>query len=439
MVEITVSCASCQAEYVLPEGYRQHLEGRAVFCVDCQRWWVALPSSSGPPVKLVKGRPERAPIDLRPFRRGASAPAAPQAPATPQASSPAAAASPAGGLDSTARVPVSSAAAPSLRVVVSTPGKEVKAVFALGSKSFLIGQQQCHLNLKQAAIPAKAIRVLAEGRGFRFEGVDGFQIPIGSMSIGSGQIAPGGSVGFELAPYKILLEISATPGRPIADLEGSGVPGPASQPVAPQPAVPQPAAPQPPAPQPPAPQPPAQPPLAQPSPPAHPQTAQMPGLPATPAVDLRQQVQELAVEVRPDQQAFAEQQAAVQEVLDGDATITDLGAQGFQATRFGNPLAGLDLSLVCAEGPMQGQAFKITKSPVVIGRKEGDMIVHDGRVSSKHAQLDIAGARIYTVKDLASTNGTTVNDRPISVGHLQDGDVISFGGVKFEFRAKQTG
>ena len=92
-----------------------------------------------------------------------------------------------------------------------------------------------------------------------------------------------------------------------------------------------------------------------------------------------------------------------------------------------------------AEGATKGQAFKITKSPVVIGRKEGDMIVHDGRVSSKHAQLDVAGARIYTLKDLASTNGTTINDRPISVGHLEDGDVISFGGVKFEFRAKMTG
>ena len=143
--------------------------------------------------------------------------------------------------------------------------------------------------------------------------------------------------------------------------------------------------------------------------------------------------------MRPDQHAFGEQQASLQEALDGDATITDLGAQGFQASRFGNPLAGLDLSLVRVEGPMHGQAFKITKSPVVIGRKDGDMIVHDGRVSSKHAQLDIAGARIYTLKDLASTNGTMVNDRPISVGHLQDGDIISFGGVKFEFRAKQTG
>ncbi len=419
MAELPITCASCQAEYALPETYRQHLEGRAVFCVHCQRWWVALPAASGPSVRLVKGRPERAPIDLRQFRRGVPKPAAtvPAPAAVPATTAPAqpAAAVPSGGLDATARVPVS-AAQPSLRVIVSTPGKNVKAVFDLGAKSFLIGRQHCHLNLKHAAIPEQAIRIRSDGRGFRFEGIDGFEIPIGSMSIGSGHIEPGGSIGFKFEPYQIALEVSATPGRPIADLEPAAPAPVASAPVAPpQPAAPPPAAPQPFMARPPVPPP-----------------------PAGPAVDLRQQVQELAVEVHPDQQAFAAQQESVQEMLDGDATITDLGAQGFQAMRFGNPLAGLDLSLVRREGPMHGQAFKITKSPVVIGRKEGDMIVHDGRVSSKHAQLDIAGARIYTIKDLASTNGTTVNDRPISVGHLQDGDVVSFGGVKFEFRAKQT-
>ncbi len=430
MTELAITCASCQASFALPEAYRQRLEGRAVFCVNCQRWWVAVPSSSGPTVKLVKGRPERAPIDLRPFQRGAAAPtpAAPAAPTTPAAAAqPAAgatAATPSGGLDSTARVPVS-AAQPSLRVIVGTPGKEVKAVFDLGARSFLIGKQHCHLNLKHAALPERAIRIRSDGRGFRFEGIDGFEIPIGSLSIGSGHIEPGGSIDFKLDPYHIQLEVSATPGRPIADLEGSG---PAPSPAAPQPAAPPPpAAPQPATPQ----RPPAAPQPPRPQTPAAPQ-------PARPAADLRQQVMELAVEVRPDQQSFAEQES-VQEILDGDATITDLGAQGFQAMRFGNPLEGLSLSLVRHEGPMQGQAFKITKSPVVIGRKEGDMIVHDGRVSSKHAQLDIAGARIYTLKDLASTNGTMINDRPISVGHLEDGDVVSLGGVKFEFRAKQTG
>ena len=394
MAEITFTCTSCQAGYTLPESYRQAVEGRAVFCPQCQRWWVPVPATSGPSVRLVKGRPERAPVDLRKFM--------PTVATAPEA------AVPAPGVDATARVPVAPKS-PSLRVVVVTPGKETKAVFDLGRKSFLIGKAHCHLNLKQASLPDKAIRVQARGEGFHFEGVDGFQIPIGSMSVGSGQLEPGGSLSFALAPYEIRLEISATPGRPIADLES------APQPAAPRPVAPQPVAP--PRPPPPAPS--------------------RPTLQADPpAFDLRQQVEELAVE--PGQQAFGEQRQAVQELLDGDATITDLGARGFQASRFGNPLAGLDLSLVRQDGPMQGQAFKISKSPVVVGRKEGDMIVHDGRVSSKHAQLDVAGPHLYSLKDLASTNGTTVNDRPISVGQIKDGDIVSFGGVKFEFRAKMV-
>lgn len=123
---------------------------------------------------------------------------------------------------------------------------------------------------------------------------------------------------------------------------------------------------------------------------------------------------------------------------DLDQTVTDLGVQGFQAMRYGkDPLEELSLSLQRIEGPGQGQRFQVTKTPLLIGRSEGDIVIRDRRLSSKHAQLDVAGPRVYTLKDLASTNGTTVNDRPISVGHLKDGDIIGFGGVKFEFHAKQ--
>ncbi len=152
-------------------------------------------------------------------------------------------------------------------------------------------------------------------------------------------------------------------------------------------------------------------------------------------VDIRSQLQDFAVEVEREQDPFGGQAAAVQSAVDGDATITDLGARGFQAMRFGNPLEGLDLSLVRADGPSQGQRFKITKTPLVIGRSEGDMIVNDRRVSSKHAQLEVSGPQAYTLKDLASTNGTLINDRPISITHLQNGDVISLGGVTFKFVA----
>jgi pSer/pThr/pTyr-binding forkhead associated (FHA) protein len=46
---------------------------------------------------------------------------------------------------------------------------------------------------------------------------------------------------------------------------------------------------------------------------------------------------------------------------------------------------------------------------------------------------------MYALKDLASTNGTTINGRPISVASLKNGDVISFGGVDFRFVARVQG
>ena len=432
MAELSFECPTCGAGYQLPETYRQAITGRAVFCVGCERWWVAVADPSGAPVRLAQGRPERAPVDLRPFRRDAGAapvqappaaaapaPTAPSAPVSPAPSAPAPPPAASPELGATARVPLQARTGqkPSLRVVVSAPGNELKGVFDLGTKSFLIGKEGCHLKLQKADIPRRAIRIRAAGAGFGFEGIDGFAIPIGSVSVVSGRIEPGGSVRMSLAPYEILLETSGTPGRPIADLDR---PAPA------------PPAPAPPAPVAPAPAPPA--PVAPPAPAAPPPPS--PGPPG--ATDLRAQLQDFAIDVRPDQSAFSEQVQSVQAALDGDETITDLGAHGFQASRFGNPLAGLDVSLVRADGPTKGQTFKVTKSPLVIGRKEGDMIIRDGRVSSKHAQLDISGPRIYTLKDLASTNGTTVNDKPVSVGHLQHGDVVSFGGVKFEFNARQT-
>lgn len=391
-------CTSCAAEYAVPDSFKPHLEGRALFCPGCKRWWAPLPAASGPPVRLVDGRPERAKIDLRRFRR--SVQASPPAAAQPSGPAPA-------GAQKTQRVavPPSTSTPDSLRVVVAGPNTDLKGIFDLGAKDFLIGRRGCHLNLPQAELPDRAIRMRrADGRGFLFEGIDGFPIPIGGMSVLSGRIEPGGTVHFELGPYRVDFETSQTPGSPIADL-GSGPPAGSSPP------------------------PPSKP---KPKPPRLDVPKPRPVLQGE-DVDIRAQVQELAVDVRPDQPDFDDSQ---DEMADLDQTVTDLGARGFQASRFGSGLGDLDISLVRADGPSQGKRFRITKTPILIGRSEGDLVIADRRVSSKHAQLDVAGPRIYTLKDLASTNGTLVNDRSISIGHLQDGDVLSFGGVRFEFHAK---
>ena len=101
-----------------------------------------------------------------------------------------------------------------------------------------------------------------------------------------------------------------------------------------------------------------------------------------------------------------------------------------------NPLEGFDIGFSCLEGPNQGKGYRVAKTPTLIGRTTGDLIIPDGRVSGKHAQFDVLGPDQYSLKDLASTNGTMVNDRPISTTRLQNGDVVSFGGVKYRFVAR---
>ncbi|MEE8523072.1 MAG: FHA domain-containing protein, partial [Thermoanaerobaculia bacterium] len=398
-----VHCSSCGVEYALPEKFRHHFEGRAVQCAACQRWWVPVRASSGPPVKLVEGRPERAKVDMSKFQRRSAAETAGAGPALPPAVAaplPAETSAASNDVSRTMRVAVPTPQSASLRLVLTGPGTDLKGVFDLDSKSFLIGQSGCHLNLPRAPLPAQAIRIRAEQDGFLFAGIDGFPIPIGGMSVLSGQIRPGGVVLFELLPYRLQLETSATPGSPIADLDKT-VPPPPPTPAPPAPV--------------------ASPPPASPALPSLPGPAPRYTTDTGPAVDLRQQVQELAADIRSGDPDFADQVEEVE--ADLDQTVTDLGARGFQSSRFGGPLEGLELALVRADGPTQGKRFAITKTPLLIGRTGGDMVIADRRVSSKHAQLDIAGPRVYTLKDLASTNGTMVNDRPVSVGHLQDGDV----------------
>lgn len=117
-------------------------------------------------------------------------------------------------------------------------------------------------------------------------------------------------------------------------------------------------------------------------------------------------------------------------------TVRDFGALGLDARRQNDPLGTLDVGLVHLDPPLAGDTLWIRKSPVLVGRTAGDLLLVDGRVSGKHAQIEIMGFDQYSIKDLASTNGTTVNDRPASTTRLADGDVISFGGLRLKFVAR---
>lgn len=67
----------------------------------------------------------------------------------------------------------------------------------------------------------------------------------------------------------------------------------------------------------------------------------------------------------------------------------------------------------------------------IVGR-EADILLTDARVSRRHAEITLEGQTVK-LKDLGSTNGTTVNGEKLESGNevtLSAGDEVMFGGVK---------
>ncbi len=69
----------------------------------------------------------------------------------------------------------------------------------------------------------------------------------------------------------------------------------------------------------------------------------------------------------------------------------------------------------------------------IIGRdSQVDLVVNDGTVSRRHAQIDVAEDGQIRLTDLGSLNGTLVNDRKVSGAiEIKSGDAVTFGTVGF--------
>jgi pSer/pThr/pTyr-binding forkhead associated (FHA) protein len=74
------------------------------------------------------------------------------------------------------------------------------------------------------------------------------------------------------------------------------------------------------------------------------------------------------------------------------------------------------------------QSYSFDKDAVVIGRDPYcDVFVDNPGVSRQHFKIRRGETGEYQVMDTGSSNGTYLNDRPIKVATLRDGDVIQFG------------
>src|SRR5438105_3122585 len=84
-------------------------------------------------------------------------------------------------------------------------------------------------------------------------------------------------------------------------------------------------------------------------------------------------------------------------------------------------------------GPGMGARYALADSPMVLGRgADCDIRINDHSVSRRHARLQ-PGADGYYAVDLQSTNGTLVNDSPVSICKLKDGDYLRVGNCIYRF------
>ena len=76
----------------------------------------------------------------------------------------------------------------------------------------------------------------------------------------------------------------------------------------------------------------------------------------------------------------------------------------------------------------------VREDAITLGRMQGNSLaLNDASVSLSHAKITRVGNSFY-IKDLNSTNGTTLNGQSIAEARLRDGDQLELGKVTACFR-----
>lgn len=89
--------------------------------------------------------------------------------------------------------------------------------------------------------------------------------------------------------------------------------------------------------------------------------------------------------------------------------------------------------LICKLDNKVVNEYALDKERITIGRRQdNDIVVDHLAVSGLHAQIETIGRDSF-LEDLDSTNGTTVNLKPVKKHILQDGDAIEIGRYQFVY------
>lgn len=91
--------------------------------------------------------------------------------------------------------------------------------------------------------------------------------------------------------------------------------------------------------------------------------------------------------------------------------------------------------LIVLSSEFKGKQFELTNDLHTVGRADArDICIKDSSLSSYHCDFIRAGDT-YIVRDNNSTNGTRVNNVPITEQELMNSDIIQIGGVEVLYDA----
>jgi diguanylate cyclase (GGDEF)-like protein len=98
------------------------------------------------------------------------------------------------------------------------------------------------------------------------------------------------------------------------------------------------------------------------------------------------------------------------------------------------PVTGEECLVVIYGNPL-GHKYELNKPAVTLGREpDNDVVIEADSTSRRHARIENLNDQLYLV-DLCSTNGTFLNDEPITRERLANGDLIRVGNHIFKFLA----
>ncbi|GAA3724316.1 FHA domain-containing protein [Salinactinospora qingdaonensis] len=98
----------------------------------------------------------------------------------------------------------------------------------------------------------------------------------------------------------------------------------------------------------------------------------------------------------------------------------------------------MPFEIVGREGPLAGRRFPVSDAPITFGRNSDNIVVVASRQASRfHAEV-LYEAGDYVLRDRGSSNGTLVNEEPVTSRVLHAGDVITIGDETFCFESADS-